>query len=220
MLERSEFGPFTIDHRAFELRRNGQRVRISASLLKLLVLFVERPGELITRDQIIACLWDQPESVDVDTGINTALSRLRLILRDHSGKRVYLETVVGAGYRFKMPVKRFPETTAADSPVELLHALPRCLQRRRAAAGKGSGNTRRVVRRRQSECDSFLREFRGSAGDRKPGHWWARPHPSFASACSVRVAGGCFSRRLAPASWQTSGRRDAEHGGLILGSYL
>jgi DNA-binding winged helix-turn-helix (wHTH) protein len=126
-LERSEFGPFTIDHRAFELRRNGQRVRISASLLKLLVLFVERPGELITRDQIIACLWDQPESVDVDTGINTALSRLRLILRDHSGKRVYLETVVGAGYRFKMPVKRFPETTVADRPVELLHALPAML---------------------------------------------------------------------------------------------
>jgi DNA-binding winged helix-turn-helix (wHTH) protein/Tol biopolymer transport system component len=118
VLYRAEFGPFTLDHRAFELRRKGYRIRISASLFKLLALFVERPGELITREQIVACLWDQPEYVDVDSGINSAVNRLRLILGDNSAKPVYLETVVGAGYRFKMPVQRLPETNSSQSHAE------------------------------------------------------------------------------------------------------
>jgi DNA-binding winged helix-turn-helix (wHTH) protein len=111
-----EFGAFTIDGRAFELRHKGRRVRISVSLLKLLVLFVEHPGELITRDQIVACLWDKPEYVDVDSGINTAVNRLRLILGDNSANPVYLETVVGAGYRFKMPVQQVPDTDLPKTP--------------------------------------------------------------------------------------------------------
>jgi DNA-binding winged helix-turn-helix (wHTH) protein len=118
----SRFGPFVVDRRAFELRRKGQQVRISTSLLKLLVLFIDHPGQLITRDQIAACLWDQPQYVDVTNGINTAVNRLRAILGDAPAKPTYLETVVGAGYRFKMPVENIFEPERM--PQEKLPAKP------------------------------------------------------------------------------------------------
>jgi DNA-binding winged helix-turn-helix (wHTH) protein len=69
-------------------------------LIKLLILFVEHPGELVLREEIAACLWDQPEAVDVANGINTAVNRLRAALGDDPAKPEYVETVVRLGYRF------------------------------------------------------------------------------------------------------------------------
>src|ERR1700722_10036135 len=89
-----------LDIDRYELRRMGKRVRLSRSLTELLRLLVERRGKLVTRDEIAAHLWTNPEMVDVMQGINTAVNRLRGALNDDPSKPRFIETVVGKGYRF------------------------------------------------------------------------------------------------------------------------
>ena len=83
-------------------------MRLSASLTKLLITFVSHPRELISREQIATALWDEPQNVDVSNGINTAVNRLRATLGDDPGSPVYIETVVGLGYRFIAEVQETP----------------------------------------------------------------------------------------------------------------
>lgn len=99
------FGPFSFDSAQQELRRRTQRVRLSVSLLKLLTLFLERPGELITREEIALRLWKDSGTIDIVTGINTAVRRLRAQLDDDPSAPTYIETVIGIGYRFIAPVE-------------------------------------------------------------------------------------------------------------------
>ncbi len=95
-----QFGPFVLDLKRHELMRGAARVHLSVSQMKLLELFVERAGELVTRNDIAVVLWEQPEAVDVANGINTALNRLRAQLGDDRTSPMYIETVIGLGYRF------------------------------------------------------------------------------------------------------------------------
>lgn len=99
------FGWFEFDFALHELRRRGLRVRLSASQLRLLTLFLERPGELITREEIVGRLWTDPQNIDVSNGVNTAINRLRKSLNDDPAKPDYLETVIGIGYRFVAKVE-------------------------------------------------------------------------------------------------------------------
>ena len=86
--------------------------------MELLHLLVDRSGELVTREEIAARLWSEPESVDVTHGINTAINRLRTVLGDDPASPVYIETVVSKGYRFVARV------TALDDPPEDVSAPP------------------------------------------------------------------------------------------------
>jgi DNA-binding winged helix-turn-helix (wHTH) protein/Tol biopolymer transport system component len=106
------FGPFKLDPARYELLRGGHRLRVSASLMELLLLLVSRPGELVTREQIVEALWKEPQSVDVRQGINTAIARLRAVLGDDPVRPRYVETVIAKGYRFIEPVEEI-------APVEL-----------------------------------------------------------------------------------------------------
>lgn len=99
------FGSFEFDFAAQVLNRNGQRVRLSASQTRLLTFFLARPGVLITRDQIASQLWDDTSNIDVSNGINTAVNRLRYALQDDTTEPVYIETVIGLGYRFIAPAE-------------------------------------------------------------------------------------------------------------------
>jgi DNA-binding winged helix-turn-helix (wHTH) protein/Tol biopolymer transport system component len=113
-----EFGNFRFDTARQELRRRGRRVRISVSLLKLLTLFLSRPGELVTRGQIADTLWQIQGTIDVAVGINTTVRRLRAILEDDPSSPLYIETVIGLGYRFIAAVEEVEavEDTAPRSP--------------------------------------------------------------------------------------------------------
>jgi len=95
-----EFGPFRLDPALKELRRRGARVPVPASQIRLLLLFVNHRSDLITREQIAACLWKDSSTVDEVSGINTAVNRLRSHLGDDPAAPKYIETVVGEGYRF------------------------------------------------------------------------------------------------------------------------
>src|ERR1700759_3497944 len=100
-----QFGEFTFDSGRQELHKGKFRIRLSASQLRLLTLFLERPGQLVSRDEITRRLWKDTGTIDVERGINTAINSLRTTLGDNPGAPVFLETVIGLGYRFIAPVQ-------------------------------------------------------------------------------------------------------------------
>src|SRR5215471_5940784 len=97
------FGDFEFDTRRSRLTRAGHPVRLSGQALELLALFVNRPGELISREEIRLKLW--PEShVEFEHSLDVVMSRLRSTLGEESGNLRYVETVPRKGYRFIEPV--------------------------------------------------------------------------------------------------------------------
>lgn len=112
------FGPFTFDLAQQELRRRTRRLHLPASLLKLLTLFLTRHGELITREEIALTLWEDSRTIDIVTGINTAVRRLRAQLGDDPAEPTYIETVIGIGYRFIAHVEKVEDAGNADRPAE------------------------------------------------------------------------------------------------------
>ncbi len=111
------FADFDVDVGAYELRRLGRPVRLSRQSMELLLLLIERRGLLVARSEIVDRLWGKDVFVDVETGINTAISRIRQALRDPADAPAIVETVPGKGYRFVATVT----TVAASSrsqPIE------------------------------------------------------------------------------------------------------
>ena len=94
------FGDFELDPAAFELRRDGRVVRLGRQPMDVLLLLIERRGQLVSRAEIIDRLWGKDVFVDVDTGVNTAISKIRQALRDSAEAPLFVETVPGRGYRF------------------------------------------------------------------------------------------------------------------------
>jgi TolB-like protein/DNA-binding winged helix-turn-helix (wHTH) protein/Flp pilus assembly protein TadD len=99
------FLEFELDLAAFQLRRNGRPVRLERQPMDLLILLVERRDALVTRDEIVDRLWGRDVFVDVETGVHTAIRKIRQALRDDPDAARYVETVTGRGYRFVAPVE-------------------------------------------------------------------------------------------------------------------
>lgn len=116
------FASFEFDPNLQELRRNGLRVRLSASQLRLLTLFLEHPGQLLTREIIEQRIWTETGTINVRTGINTAINRLRDNLRDSSSKPQFIETVIGLGYRFIASVEEV--SVSEEAPLSATVAEP------------------------------------------------------------------------------------------------
>jgi DNA-binding winged helix-turn-helix (wHTH) protein len=89
------FAHFELDTAAYELRRKGRAVRLERQPMELLILLVTRRGELVTRDEIIAKLWGNSVFVDVETGVNTAVRKIRQALNDSSDDPAFIKTVMG-----------------------------------------------------------------------------------------------------------------------------
>ena len=100
-----QFGDFELDISAYELRRGGQAVHLERHPMDLLILLVERRRQLVSRADIAERLWGTGVFVDVEMGVNTAIRKLRLALRDSRESPTFVETVSGKGYRFIAPVK-------------------------------------------------------------------------------------------------------------------
>jgi len=99
------FGDFELDVAAYQLRRKGHPVKIGRQPMDLLILLVQHPGQLVPRAAIVERLWGQDVFVDVETGVNTAISKIRQALRDSSEAPAFVETVPGKGYRFIAPLE-------------------------------------------------------------------------------------------------------------------
>jgi Tol biopolymer transport system component/DNA-binding winged helix-turn-helix (wHTH) protein len=107
-----QFGRFELDLLSYELKHDGQPLRLEKIPMELLIFLVEHHGTLITRDQIIEKLWGKQVFLDTEQGINTAIRKVRQVLQDEPEKPQFLETVVGKGYRFTGNVRAKPP----DSP--------------------------------------------------------------------------------------------------------
>ncbi|HEU5450341.1 MAG TPA: tetratricopeptide repeat protein [Terriglobales bacterium] len=98
------FGDFTLDRSRFRLQRAERALRLERIPMELLLLLVQRRGELVSREEIAEHLWGKDVYLDFEHGINTAVRKIRLALRDDPDKPRFVETVVGKGYRFAAPV--------------------------------------------------------------------------------------------------------------------
>jgi TolB-like protein/DNA-binding winged helix-turn-helix (wHTH) protein len=112
-----QFGEFRLDCDSFELSRASHPVKLERKPMELLILLIERNGQLVTRDEIAEHLWGREVFVDTEHGINTAIRKIRQALRDDSEEPRFLQTVTGKGYRLHVPLEAVPgsETPARTS---------------------------------------------------------------------------------------------------------
>lgn len=112
------FGPFDLDVRSGELCKGGARIRLPDQPLQVLLMLLERPGEVVLREEIRNNLWPGSTVVEFDHSINAAVRRLRDALRESADKPRYVETIPRRGYRFIGQV----EAPAAESPAVIAGA--------------------------------------------------------------------------------------------------
>jgi DNA-binding winged helix-turn-helix (wHTH) protein len=98
------FGVFELDVRTGELRKQGSRVRLQEQPLQVLVSLLERPGDVLTREELREKLWPADTFVDFDHSLNTAVNKIREALGDSASSPRYVETLARRGYRFIAPV--------------------------------------------------------------------------------------------------------------------
>jgi DNA-binding winged helix-turn-helix (wHTH) protein len=103
---RYRFGAFEADAATGELRRQGVKVRIHAQPFQVLMMLVERQGEVVTREEISRELWPDGTFVDYEHGVNSAVNRVREALGDKANSPRFVETLARKGYRFVAPVER------------------------------------------------------------------------------------------------------------------
>lgn len=98
------FGLYEFEPHSEELRRDGIRVRLEGQPLAILKMLLERPGELVTREEMQKKLWTDDTFVDFEQSLNAAVKRLRVALNDSADHPRYVETLARRGYRFVAPV--------------------------------------------------------------------------------------------------------------------
>lgn len=103
------FGIYELDLQAEELRRSGIKVKLEGQPLQVLILLLEQPGQLVTREELKQKLWPADTFVDFEHSINAAVKRLREALGDSAGTPRFIETLPRRGYRFICPVERAVE---------------------------------------------------------------------------------------------------------------
>ena len=120
-VRRYRFGTFEADTATGELRRQGIRIKLNAQPFQVLIMLLERPGEVLTRDEIARALWSDGTFVDYDHGVNSALNRIRDALGDTANNPRYVETLARRGYRFVAPVENLFDQTAPSTSSAPLH---------------------------------------------------------------------------------------------------
>src|SRR5918995_749323 len=103
------FGVFEVDVKQGEVRKQGLRIRLRGRPFEILAILLERPGEMVSREELRARLWAADTFVDFDHGLNTSVNRLREVLGDSADNPRFIETVPRKGYRFIAPVHSAPD---------------------------------------------------------------------------------------------------------------
>src|ERR1700733_11303507 len=118
---RYRFGVFEADAATGELRKQGIRVKVNVQPFQVLLMLLERPGELLTREEISRELWPDGTFVDYEHGVNSAMNRIREALGDTANSPRFVEALARRGYRFVAPVERLGEnvpSVVADSAAD------------------------------------------------------------------------------------------------------
>src|SRR5215510_2321666 len=99
------FGVFEVDLRAGELRKNGVKIKLQEQPFQILAMLLERPGEIVKREELQQKLWSNDTFVDFDNGLNKAINKIREALGDSADNPRFVETMARRGYRFIAPVE-------------------------------------------------------------------------------------------------------------------
>jgi len=128
------FGPFRIDQQRQEVTRDGARLKLQGKVYQVLLTLLEKPGEVVTREELRFRLWPADTHVNYDANVNTTVNKLRQALGDSSDKPLYVETIPRKGYCLLVQ----PEVTdkAPSSNFAKTDSLADSGQR----ASRGSGN--------------------------------------------------------------------------------
>jgi len=110
----ARFEPFEVNLRSGELLKNGERIKMPEQSFQILAMLLERPGEVVMRQEIQKRLWPNDTVVEFENSINAAIKRLRMALGDSADGPTYIETLARRGYRWKIPVE-WVEPTRAQS---------------------------------------------------------------------------------------------------------
>ncbi len=116
------FGAFELDLRAGELRKHGVKIKLQDQPFQILVMLLEQPGQVVTREQLHQRLWPDGTFVDFEHGLNAAIQRLRQALGDSAENPRFVETLARRGYRFVAPVAFVSSGTLATAPQSLREA--------------------------------------------------------------------------------------------------
>jgi len=92
------FGPFRIDQQRQEVTRNGARLKLQGKVYQVLLTLLEKPGEVVTREELRIRLWPADTHVNYDANVNTTVNKLRQALGDSTDKPLYIETIPRKGY--------------------------------------------------------------------------------------------------------------------------
>ena len=93
-----QFGPFQIDQQRQEVTRHGSRLKLQGKVYQVLLTLLEKPGEVVTREELRMRLWPADTHVNYDANVNTTVNKLRQALGDSSDKPLYIETIPRRGY--------------------------------------------------------------------------------------------------------------------------
>ncbi len=118
------FGPFELDARAGELRKHGLKTRLQQQPFRVLALLLERPGEVVTREELRQAIWPADTFVDFNEGLDATIYKLRNTLGDSSESPRFVETLPRRGYRFIAPVEEVrPQKSRVRSLLTLAGVL-------------------------------------------------------------------------------------------------
>jgi DNA-binding winged helix-turn-helix (wHTH) protein len=94
------FGPFNIDQQRQQVYRNGSRLRLQGKVYQVLIVLLQKQGEVVTRDELKQALWPADTHVNYDANVNTTVNKLRQALGESTDKPLYIETIPRKGYSF------------------------------------------------------------------------------------------------------------------------
>lgn len=99
------FGPFRMDQRRQEVTRQGTRLKLQGKVYQVLLALLEKPGEVVTREELRIKLWPVDTHVNYDANVNTTVNKLRQALGDSTEKPLYIETIPRKGYCLLVPTE-------------------------------------------------------------------------------------------------------------------
>ena len=118
------FGVFEVDREAGEIRKNGLKVHLQEQPFRALAVLLERPGKVVSREELRERLWPSDTFVDFDRSLNTAINKIREALGDSAENPRFLETLPRRGYRFLASVEQAGHTVGTQPPVPGAPAVP------------------------------------------------------------------------------------------------
>ena len=117
------FEDFELDPRAYQVRRSGRTLKLERIPMEVLLLLAARRGQLVTREEIIEKLWGKDVFLDTDNAINTAIRKIRQVLRDDPERPRFVHTVTGKGYRFIGQISEIGRPPVISAKTEVRTAI-------------------------------------------------------------------------------------------------